>query len=161
MRVERDYAGVAPRGLWEVMTDLDFLLARSDRFGGRTEPTVDRGGGQVVVTTPRQIPLDDVPGPLRRYVGSGALVQTDTWGDVAGDHVSGEWTTDPGGMPATLAGAHEIRATPTGCRYVVTATVKVHVPLIGGRLAGEVSKHVERLVRTEQDFLAEWLDGQG
>jgi hypothetical protein len=161
MRVEREYSGVAPRALWETMTDLDFLRARSARFGGRSEPAVDRTGAQVVVTTPRQIPMDDVPGPLRRYVGSGALVQTDTWTDVATDHVSGAWTADAGGMPATLTGAHEIVATSGGCRYVVTATVKVHVPLIGGRLAGEVSRHVEDLVRSEQEFLAGWLDSQG
>lgn len=161
MRVEREYSGATPRALWEAMTDLAFLRARSVRFGGRSEPTVDRSGGQVVVVTPRQIPLDDVPGPLRRFVGTGALVQTDVWTDVAGDHVNGTWTTDPGGMPATLSGTHEVGATPGGCRYVVTAAVKVHVPLIGGRLAGEVSRHVEELVLNEQEFLAEWLDGQG
>jgi hypothetical protein len=160
MRIEREYSGVAPRALWEAMTDLDFLSARSTRFGGRSEPDVDRSGGQVVVTTPRQIPMDDVPGPLRRYVGTGALVQTDVWTDVAADQVSGTWTTDPGGMPASLTGTHAIVATPSGCRYVVTATVKVHVPLIGGRLAGEVRKHVEELVRNELEFLAEWLDSQ-
>lgn len=161
MRVERVYSGVAALTLWEAMTDVDFLRARSTRFGGRGEPLVDRSGLQVVVTTPRQIPLDDVPGPLRRYVGSGALVQTDVWTDVATDHIRGDWSTDPGPMPASLTGTHEIAATPAGCRYLVTAVVKVHVPLIGGRLAGEVSRHVEQLVHSEQEFLAEWLASQG
>jgi hypothetical protein len=157
MQVQREY-GVAPRALWEVLTDLSFLEARSARFGGGSAPSVDRSGGRVVVITPRQIPLDDVPGTFRRYVGSGALVQTDIWTTVDGDHVSGTWTTDPGGMPATVDGTHDIAARGGGCVYAVTAAVKVHVPLIGGRLAAEVSKHVEALVKSELEFLTEWLD---
>lgn len=156
MRIEREY-DVPPQVLLAALTDLAFLRARSQRFGGTGEPAIERADSAVVVTTPRQIPLDDIPGAFRRYVGSGALVQVDTWTDVGESSISGRWTTDAGGMPATLNGTHEIVSAAGGSRYVVTADVKVNVPLIGGRLAGEVGRHVHTLVTAEQDFLAEWV----
>jgi hypothetical protein len=157
MQVERTY-DVAPRALFDALTDETFLRARSERYGGRGQPTVAKSDGATVVTVPRQLPVESVPGPLRRFVGSGALVQTDTWSQVGDSRISGEWTADVGKVPLSLSGAHEITATDTGCRYVVTAEVKVKIPFGGGAAEKLVREKLTELIRNEQAFAAEWLE---
>jgi hypothetical protein len=157
MQVEHAY-DVAPRALFDTLTDEVFLRARSERYGGRGQPTVAKSDGTVVVTVPRQLPVESVPGPLRRFVGSGALVQTDTWSQIEESRISGDWTADVGKVPLSLRGTHEITATDAGCRYVVTAEVKVKIPFGGGAAEKLVRERLTELVRSEQAFAAEWLE---
>ena len=156
MRVEHAYV-VAPQALFGVLTDEAFLSARGSRFGGSAEPTVHRTGATVVVTVPRQLPVDAVPGPFRGMVGNGALLQTDTWSAGTDGRIAGTWTADVGGAPLELHGSHEITATTDGCRYVVTAQVKVRVRFIGGQAEKMVRQRLADLVSAEQEFAAEWL----
>lgn len=156
MRVEHSY-DVAPKALLDVLTDETFLKARSKRFGGRGAPTVKRHGDAAVVTVPRKLPIDAVPGPFRSMVGSGDLVQTDTWSEITEDRVAGTWTTDVGDTPLELNGTHEITATGDGCSYVVTAKVKVRVRFIGGQAEGLVRQRLTDLVGREMNFAEEWL----
>jgi len=156
MQVEHAY-DVPPRALLDVLTNEEFLRERSKRFGGRGDPSVSRSSDSVVVTIPRQLPVDAVPGPFRRFIGDGALVQTDTWSQIADDRISGTWTADVGKAPLDLRGTHEIVATHGGCRYVVTADVKVKIPFGGGAAEKLVRERLAELVRNEQAFAATWL----
>ena len=157
MQVEHTYP-IAPRALFDVLVDPAFLQARAARFGGAGEPRVEHADGVVVVTTPRQLPIERVPGSARRLVGDGRVEQVDRWERIGDEQVSGEWSTVVGHAPITMRGTHEIvPAGETGSAYTVTITVDVHVPVIGGRLSREVEGHLEELVRTEQQFTAEWV----
>jgi len=156
MRVEHDY-DVAPGALLAVLTDAAYLAARSARYGGNGDPEVVRSAAEVVVTVARQLPVDAVPAPFRRFAGTGELVQTDTWSELSGDPVRGTWTIDPGDSPLRLAGTHEIAATGTGCRYTVTAEVKVRIRFIGGQVESLVRRQLEELVAKEQEFAETWL----
>jgi hypothetical protein len=167
MRVERRYAD-PPAALFAVLTDLGFLRARSERFGGRGEPTLAREPGAVVVTVPRQLPLAQVPGALRRYVGDGRLVQVERWArptaaDGAADQsadwtrVEADWRVDPGKAPLTLRGRHEITVVDGGCVHQVIVDLRVRVPLAGGAIAKQVGGHLADLVAREQAFAADWL----
>ncbi|MEP6696390.1 MAG: DUF2505 domain-containing protein [Pseudonocardiales bacterium] len=157
MRVEHEY-DVPPSALLAVLTDEDFLAARSARYGGNGDPAVDRAADLVVVTVPRKLRMDAVPGPFRRFAGSGELVQTDTWTQLAGDRISGTWRIDPGDTPLRLAGCHEITATTAGSRYVVTAEVKVNIRFVGGQAEGVIRDQLTRLIGEEQAFAETWLD---
>jgi hypothetical protein len=155
MRVEREY-DVAPQVLLDVLTDEAFLAHRGARFGGSEPAKLDRSADRVVIVVVRQLPVEAVPSPFRRFVGTGRLEQTDTW-DITAPPVTGTWTADVGSSPVSLHGTHEITATTDGCRYVVTAEVKVRLP-IGGRMAESlVSQRLTELVRAEQEFAADWL----
>jgi len=159
MRAEHAY-DVPPRSLLDLLTDEQFLRERGTRYGGRGEAHVDRPDGTIVVRVPRQLPVDAVPGPLRQFVGSGTLVQTDTWSQIADDRIVGTWTADVGRSPMTLRGTHEITATEGGCRYVVSADVKVKIPFVGGAVENLVGDRLAELVRNEQAFVSTWLEGQ-
>jgi hypothetical protein len=151
---------VPPQALLDVLTDERFLQARSQRFGGSGDPQVDRSGDRIVVRIPRQLPVEAVPGALRRFVGDGRLVQTDTWSQTTGDHVEGRWTTDVGGAPLSLQGTHTVDAADRGSRYVVAAEVKVRIPLAGGAAENLIRQRLSELITSEQEFAASWLAGQ-
>ncbi len=158
MRVEHEY-DVSPPALLDVLTDGGFLAARSARFGGKGDPSVDRVAGRIVVTVPRHLPVEAIPGPFRRFAGNGELIQTDVWSRIGDDRISGTWTTDTGDSPLRLAGTYEITATDGGCRYVVTAEVEVKIRFVGGQAEAIVGEQLATLVRKEQEFAQAWLSG--
>lgn len=160
MRVEHTYP-VPAAVLVELLADPDFLRARGERFGGVGSASVQRAGDTLTVRTPRQIPLEHVPGPARRFVGDGRVVQVDEWGPAtAVGVVRGSWTVEADGLPAQVSGEHEISPDGAGCRYVVTGTVRVHLPVVGGPLARQLVGYLEELVAAEQQFAADWLADQ-
>jgi hypothetical protein len=156
--VERTF-GRGPRELVEGMLSPEYLTARSAALGGTGPATVERDGDVVVVRFPRRIPLDDVPGPLRALAGSGDVVQVERWTRIADDGCAATWETESA-MPGRVTGTFEVVPAPGGATYRVVATAKVNVPLVGGRIAGDVEGHVARLVESEMDFAEEWLARQ-
>jgi hypothetical protein len=158
VQVEHRYAA-GPGDLFAVLTDPAFLAARSERYGGVGRPTVSRSGSVVEVRAVRQLPLEKVPSPFRRFVGDGRVEQVDTWATSDAARVTGTWTLDTGRAPITLRGSHDIGADGDGCRYVVTAEVRVSVPVVAGRLSQQVERYLSQLIAAEQAFLADWLTG--
>lgn len=155
MLVAHEYA-VTPAELLEVLTEQAFLDARAAKFGGSAPSTVERSEESVVVTTPRQLPMDEVPAAFKSFVGSGQLVQTDTWVTGSGEP-TGSWTTDVGGAPVKVSGTHSIKATATGCEYAVDATIKSSIPFLGGAIESQVAGFLKSLIRNEQEFAQEWI----
>jgi hypothetical protein len=153
--VERDFDRT-PRALVAALLDEEFLAARGAALGGTATPTLTRDGDLGVVRFPRRVPLDDVPGPLRALAGNGEVVQVERWESVTDERCTATWTTETK-MPGAAHGTYEVVATPGGCTYTVTATAKVNVPLVGGRLTTEVEGHVARLIEAELDFVTSWL----
>lgn len=155
MLVSHEYA-VSPAELLEVLTEQAFLDARAAKFGGSAPSTIERSEESVVITTPRQLPMDEVPAAFKSFVGSGELVQTDTWVTGAGDP-SGFWTTDVGGAPVKVSGTHSIKATGAGCEYAIDATVKSSIPFLGGAIESQVAGFLKTLIGKEQAFAADWI----
>src|SRR5660398_210217 len=106
VQVECSYP-VPPIRLYEVLTDLDFLIARNERYGGVGTPTVEQTGDALVVTTVRRIPLEHAPAVAHRFLGDGQLVQVDRW---RRPRPTGPWLRS--------------RSTPAGsrCRYAAATT---------------------------------------
>ena len=163
MALEHEYP-LSPAKLFGVLTDLEYLKARHERFGGVGTPTVESDGDTIVVTTERQLPLDKVPGTFRSFVGDGRIIQIDTWaGDEAANDegpVHGVWTATVGTAPATINGAHVISAADDGSTYEITTNVKVKIPFFGGKVEEQISGYLEHLISKEQAYLAEWIADQ-
>ena len=141
------------------MLDPAFLAARSARYGGVGAPTVTRAPAEVEVRTVRQLPLERVPAAFRRFVGDGRVEQIDSWPPVDGDRVLGSWRLETGRAPIELNGRHSVTGEGQRCTYVVTADIKVTVPVVAGRLSRQVETYLAQLVAAEQGFLAEWATG--
>jgi Protein of unknown function (DUF2505) len=140
-----------------VLVDPAFLQARSARYGGVGAPSVSRSGSTVEVRTIRQLPLDHVPSAFRRFVGDGRVEQVDRWQADGAPDVTGVWVLETGRAPIELHGEHVVSTDRSGSRYVVTANIRVTVPVVAGRLSRQVESYLSQLIASEQKFLAEWL----
>ena len=156
MHVEHRYP-VEPGRLVAVLTDPTFLTARNQRYGGAGPPSVARQNGQVVITVPRQLPMEHVPSAFHRFVGNGRFTQVDTWMSIADEGATGLWVVDTGKAPIRLSGTQGVMARGDGSVHVVAGEVKVGLPVVGGKLAREVDAHLTDLVGLEMTFMAEWL----
>ncbi len=114
------------------------------------DPTPE-GGVRLVQS--RLLP-DGVPSFLRRFLPKdGTVTQTDTWGPAEGGLRAGTWEVSFPGSPGEVAGRTRIEPHGDGCRWVVTGTVQVSVPLLGGKAEGFLAPLVERLVGTQGEVL--------
>ncbi len=110
-------------------------------------------GGAVTLVVSRDLP-DNVPGFLTKFLPSGGkVVQTDTWGPSVGGVRSGTWTTDTAGSPAKVEGTMRLEPSGGGCAYVVQGTVKVSIPLVGGKAEGVVVGLTEKITAKEAEVL--------
>jgi hypothetical protein len=155
VQVTHEYA-VAPNALLDVLSDPAFLAARGEKFGATGDSVVTRDGAAVTITTPRQLPLDQVPAAFRGFVGSGTIVQTDEL-SATGDGVSGTFAIDAGAAPVKIWGTHEITPASDGSSYTISATIKASVPFIGGAIESQVAGYLNKLIVEEQAFAADWI----
>ncbi|HEU0131763.1 MAG TPA: DUF2505 domain-containing protein [Mycobacteriales bacterium] len=157
--VERTFPRT-PRELVEGMLSPEYQALRGERLGGTAPSTVTRDGDTATVTFPRKLPMDSLPGPLRSLAGTGDVTQHERWTAIGDDRCAGEWETEAS-MPGKVRGTYEVVAAGEGsATFRVVATAKVNVPLIGGRIAGEVEGHVVRLIEAEMDLAEQWLREQ-
>ncbi|MFZ0323793.1 MAG: DUF2505 domain-containing protein [Actinomycetes bacterium] len=155
MIVESSYS-VPPSELLDILIDLDYLTARHQHFGGVDKPDVTTNGTMTQLRIPRQLPVDHFPAVARSFVGDGRIVQVDQW-DTASSPLSGTWTAEMGKTPVDMTGTYEIRPDGDGSTYVVTATVKVNVPMFGAKIESEAVDYLTSLITAEQKFLTDWL----
>ncbi len=157
MHVQHDFTAT-PERLRDTLVDAEFLAALGERFGGVGKAVTEVGDASITVVTQRQLPMEYVPAAARSFAGDGVVTQTDLWSLNSDDPVDGSWTARLDGAPATMGGAYTIAATDDGCRYTVTAEVKVKIPLIGGRVESEIRRYLSSLVVKQMEFTQEWLD---
>lgn len=150
---------VPPTELLDALADLDYLAARSERFGGVGAPTTELANDSVVITAVRQLPMDKIPGPIKGLVGDGQITQVDTWSSVpdAAGRLLGSWRADLGTAPANIGGDYSIEVTSDGSSYSCTVNVKVKVPFVGGKIEQQVRGYLDYLITKEQAFLDDWL----
>jgi hypothetical protein len=153
-----DYS-VSPSALLDALANLDYLAARSERFGGVGAPTTERSEDSVVITAVRQLPMDKIPSAIKGLVGDGQITQVDTWSTVpdADRSLRGSWRADLGTAPAIIGGDYAIETTDEGSSYSCSVNVKVKVPFVGGKIEQQVRGYLDHLITKEQAFLDDWL----
>ncbi len=155
--VEHTYE-VSVRRLVLLWRDPAFLTAVGSRYGGTAAPEIIEQGERVVVRRRRELPMERLPGFVRRVMSGSTIVQSDSWPlDLASDTVEGEWSVEGHGIPARMAGTQRVAAAGEGCRCLVSGTVMASVPLVGGRAEELVAREVCKLIAREQDLAAQWL----
>jgi hypothetical protein len=114
--------------------------------------TVTDDGG-VTLVVDRALP-DGIPGFLTKFLPAGGRVtQTDAWAAAQDGVRRGTWRADTAGSPAKVDGTMRLEPTPSGCVYVVEGTVKVSIPIVGGKAEGVVLGLTEKLTAKEAEVL--------
>lgn len=97
-----------------------------------------------------------LPGYARKVVGDEIhIVQTEEWTAPAKGHIH---MVIPG-RPAEIAGTALLTEDPDGTTETVNLTVKVHLPLVGGKIESVVADLLSRAFRAEHEAGVEWLAG--
>ncbi|HEV2891752.1 MAG TPA: DUF2505 domain-containing protein [Frankiaceae bacterium] len=154
--VERRYDRT-PRELVEGMVSEEYQRDRGAALGGISPATIERNGDLATVRWPRRLPLEHLPSQLRKLAGNGHVTQVERWTSVTDDRCTAEWESESR-LPGKVSGTFEVVHDGDGALYRVTATVKVNVPLIGGRIGKEAEEQVVKLIEQEMDFAEEWLE---
>ncbi len=112
--------------------------------------------GGVVLVHSRALP-DGVPGFLQRFLPKdGRVIQTDTWAAPGADGSrQGRWQVTLAGAPAELGGRQAVLAEGDTCVWTVEGTVKVNVPIIGGKTESFLVEMLEKLTVRQAEVLRE------
>ena len=85
-------------------------------------------------------------------------LQTDSWGPADGAGIRpGTWKADIPGAPAEVGGTMRIEPAGLGSNYVIDGTVKVKVPLIGGKAETFIAEMTTKLTDREAQVLVALL----
>ena len=153
-----------PAGVGEVyaaFADRDYWLARLVDSGADTATldTLDVGDdGAVAATTSQRIERSKLPALAARFL-SGDLTVTrgEHWQPVRDGQARAQITGAIVGAPAKVRGEAVLAPDGTGSTVRFTATVKVDLPLVGGRVEEFIGGQLRELIDAEQRFTAGWL----
>ncbi len=98
-----------------------------------------------------------IPGFARKFVGDEIhIVQTEDWTAPAKGNIQ---LTIPG-KPGEMAGTALLTEDPEGTTETVNLSVKVNLPLVGGKIEGLVAGLLSKALRAEHKVGVDWLAGR-
>lgn len=117
-------------------------------------PTGD--GADVRVS--RVMPAPDM---AKKLVGDTLeIVQVERWGARSADGTrTADLSVDIPGKPASMRGRITLTPAGEGATEAVSGDIKVKVPLIGGKLEGEIARALVSAIKQEGEVGARWLSG--
>lgn len=117
---------------------------------------VTPSGETTTVVVVQSQSMEGAPSAARKVVGSSVqIVQREVWRD----GTTADFAMEIPGKPGHLRGGIRLRDNGDGtCDEVFTGEVKVHVPLIGGKLEGFVTDILTRALRREGRVGVTWLE---
>src|SRR3954470_5832160 len=152
---ELRYDGATVDQVYEMLGTQEFREAVSDyqRVVRRTV-TVDRVGQTMSITIDQGHGTDRLPGFAKKIVGEHInIVQSEVW--TGGSH--GNITVTVPGKPGEMTGTATLVAEDGGVTEQVDMSVKVHIPLIGGKVEGLIADMLRKALRAEHHVGREWL----
>ncbi len=97
-----------------------------------------------------------IPGFAKRFVGDEInIVQTEDWTSPAKGNIH---VAIPG-KPGEMTGTALLTADPDGTTETVNLTVKVNVPLVGGKIESLIADLLSKALRAEHRVGKDWLAG--
>ncbi|UYM03425.1 DUF2505 domain-containing protein [Solicola gregarius] len=148
-----------PAAVYTMLTDPSFrerVCDRSRAIDWNVDVVETSGGTQVTVERSHAAP--NLPGFARKFVGDSIrIAQVETWSN---ETTATLQLTIPG-KPGRLVGTSELTTDGDGTLQTISGTLKVGVPLIGGKLEELVDGFLRKALRAEQRVGADWLADAG
>ncbi len=157
-----EYPYDAPPGdVYSMLTDSEFLRARLAATGALDYEVIEctpmpDGGFRVVTSRTVQT---DIPGFAKKvFKPTNSLQQVEHWnGGSQGSPAAATWTIEAKGTPVKTSGTVGLEASGTGTVQHIDGTIKVSVPLLGGRLERFVFDNAKKTLELEHEFGQQWL----
>jgi hypothetical protein len=139
----------------------DFVLAKLEATGATDCEVVecaDTGAGGFRIVTRRTVEAD-IPGFAKKiFKPTNALTQIEEWQAATGDGTrAATWRIETKGVPVSTSGVSRLESTAAGAVQHIEGTIKVSVPLIGGRLERFVYDQAHATLDIEHKFGRHWL----
>lgn len=137
------------------LVDEAFLTARLKDIGGKGAALLEyRGNADGVDIKLRQgVDAAKLPGAVRSILAGDLVVEREErW---RGPEAAGRASIN--GVPAEIRSRSRLAANGDGTELVVTAEVKVGIPLIGGKIEKVVAEQVTKLLAAEAEYAEKWL----
>ena len=117
---------------------------------------IERDGQGMTVTIDQVQEATGIPGFAKKFVGDEInIVQTEDWtsSEKGNIHVAIP------GKPGEMSGTAHLTEDPEGTTETVNLTVKVNIPLVGGKIEGLIADLLSKALRAERKTGVEWLNG--
>lgn len=154
---ELRYDGASIEQVQDMLADPAFREKVCDSQGVlRRTVTVDRNGPGMAVVIDQVQAAEGIPGFAKKFVGDEInIVQREDWtsSERGNIHVSIP------GKPGEMSGTALLTEDPDGTTETVNLTVKVNIPLVGGKIEGLVADMLSRALRAEHRVGVDWLRG--
>lgn len=149
-----------PETVYAMLTDRTFLEQVCAATGALSS-TVDvaQAGGGATVTTRRDLPTDEVPDFVKRFVGGTlTVVRVDQWNGAREDGSrTGTITVEISGAPVRLTGTLALHGASGRSVEDVVGDLKASVPLVGGKIEKAAEPAIRQGLRTEERLGRQWL----
>lgn len=115
---------------------------------------IERDGTGMTVTIDQVQEARGIPGFARKFVGDEInIVQSEDWTSPEKGNIL---VTIPG-KPGEMSGTAHLTEDPDGTTETVNLTVKVNIPLVGGKIEGLIADLLSKALRAEHRTGVEWL----
>jgi len=150
----------SPEAVFAMLTDEAFLKQVCEATGAvKHEVDVQENSLGASVTTRRELPTDQIPDFIKRFVGQTLTVlRVDLWEAAAPDGSrQGTITVEIVGAPVRMTGTLSLRPDGEGTVENVDGDLKASVPLIGGKIEKATEPAIRSALRKEERLGLAWL----
>jgi hypothetical protein len=155
---ELRYDGATLEQVHEMLADPAFREKVCDyqRVLRRTV-SIDGAGSGMTVEIDQVQAARGIPGFAKKFVGDEInIVQNEDW--TAPE--KGNITITIPGKPGEISGTALVTEDPDGTTETVNLSVKVNIPLVGGKIEGLIADLIGKALRAEHHVGVEWLAGR-
>jgi hypothetical protein len=149
------------RTVYTTLVDPAYLNDRLESLGGTgARLSYHReSDNQVNFQLRHGVEAQNLPPAIRTLLGGDLMIdRTETWHpDGSGGYTGTVSVTIPG-MPGDLSGTTRVGDAAGGSETTMDATVKIPIPLIGGRIEETVAEQITKLLDSEHTFTENWID---
>ncbi len=155
---ELRYDGASLEEVHEMLAETSFREKVCDSQGVLQHTvTIDRTGKGMSVKIDQVQAAQGIPGFAKKFVGEEIhIVQSEDWTtpEKGNIHVSIP------GKPGEMSGTAMLTEDPDGTTETVNLTVKVNIPLVGGKIEGLIADLLSKALRAEHKVGVRWLAGK-
>ena len=155
---ELRYDGATIQQVHEMLADETFREKVCDAQGVlRHTVKIDAAGEGMTVEIDQIQAAQGIPGFAKKFIGDEInIVQSEDWTTKEKGNIQ---LVIPG-KPGEITGTALVTEDPDGTTETVNLSVKVNIPMVGGKIEGLITDLISKGLREEQTVGRAWLDGK-
>ncbi|WP_018155375.1 DUF2505 domain-containing protein [Demetria terragena] len=153
MKISETWSYDAPANqVWDMLIDPAFQERKCAASGALSYDTsIDGGAEKATIEVSREMPTDDLPSQVKRFLSGGlTVVETQAWEEAdANGSRRGTITVLIKGTPAAMRGSLTLTADGETTHVAIDADLKAGIPLVGGQIEKAAAPAIVSGIRVE------------